>query len=36
MAGTALRFAMPTVAGGRVFVGAKGEVNVYGLFAAAH
>jgi hypothetical protein len=34
-AGTALRFAMPTVAGGRVFVGAKGEVNVYGLLAAA-
>jgi hypothetical protein len=33
-AGTALRFAMPTVASGRVFVGAKREVNVYGLLAA--
>jgi len=34
-AGTALRFAMPTVAGGRVFVGAKREVDVYGLLAAS-
>ncbi|MDQ6769690.1 MAG: PQQ-binding-like beta-propeller repeat protein [Gemmatimonadota bacterium] len=34
-AGTALRFAMPTVADGRVFVGAKGEVNVYGLLGDA-
>jgi hypothetical protein len=32
-AGTALRFAIPTVAAGRVYVGAKGEVNVYGLLA---
>jgi outer membrane protein assembly factor BamB len=30
-AGTALRFTIPTVADGRVFVGAKGEVDVYGL-----
>lgn len=29
-AGSALRFAMPTVVGGRVYVGAKGEVDVYG------
>jgi hypothetical protein len=34
-AGTALRFAIPTVAGGRVYVGAKGEINVYGLLGAA-
>ncbi len=32
-AGTALRFAMPTVVGGRVYVGAKGEVDVYGVLA---
>jgi hypothetical protein len=32
-AGTALRFAIPTVAGGRVFVSAKGEVDVYGLLS---
>ena len=32
-AGTALRFAIPTVAGGRVFVGAKGEIDVYGLLS---
>ena len=34
-AGTALRFAMPTVAGGRVFVGVKGAVDVYGQLAAS-
>jgi len=33
-AGTALRFTVPTVANGRVFVGAKSEVDVYGLLAA--
>jgi hypothetical protein len=31
--GVALRFAMPTVVNGRVYVGAKGEVDVYGLLA---
>jgi len=30
-AGTALRFNIPTVANGRVYVGAKREVDVYGL-----
>lgn len=30
-AGFATRFAIPTVAGGRVYVPAKGEVDVYGL-----
>lgn len=30
-AGIALRFAMPTVAAGRVYVGVKGAVDVYGL-----
>ena len=30
-AGSALRFAMPLVANGRVYLGAKGEVDVYGL-----
>jgi hypothetical protein len=32
-AGTAVRFAMPTVVDGRVYVGAKGEVDVYGILA---
>jgi len=32
-AGPATRFAIPTVAGGRVFVGTKGEVDVYGILA---
>ncbi len=26
-----MRFAVPTVANGRVYIGAKGEVDVYGL-----
>jgi hypothetical protein len=30
-AGTAVRFAMPTIVAGRVYVGAKGQVDVYGL-----
>ena len=30
-AGLALRFNMPTIANGHVYVGAKGEVDVYGL-----
>jgi len=30
-AGIALRFNIPTVANGRVYVGAKREVDVYGL-----
>ena len=33
-AGAALRFAMPTVVNGRVYVGTKGEVDVYGLLSA--
>jgi hypothetical protein len=33
-AGRALRFAIPTVANGRVYVGAKREVDVYGLLSA--
>jgi hypothetical protein len=32
-AGIALRFNMPMVANGRVYVGAKGEVDVYGLLS---
>jgi hypothetical protein len=32
--GIALRFAMPLVASGRVYLGAKGEVDVYGLLPA--
>jgi hypothetical protein len=32
--GPALRFAMPTVVAGRVYVGAKREVDVYGLLPA--
>ena len=32
-AGDALRFAIPTIANGRVYVGAKNEVDVYGLLA---
>ena len=34
-AGTGIRFAIPTVADGRVFVGTKGEVDVYGLLGTA-
>ena len=30
-AGTAVQFVVPTVADGMVFVGAKNEVDVYGL-----
>ena len=33
-AGLTLRFTTPTVAGGRVYVDAKKEVDVYGLFAS--
>ena len=32
-AGPALRFTIPTIAGGRVYIGTKGEVDVYGLLA---
>lgn len=32
-AGRALRFAIPTVANGRVYVGAKGEMDIYGLLS---
>jgi hypothetical protein len=31
--GSAVRFAIPTVVAGRVYVGAKGQVDVYGLLA---
>jgi hypothetical protein len=34
-AGTALRFNIPTVVNGRVYVGAKSEVDVYGLLSEA-
>ncbi len=34
-AGLALRFNIPTVVNGRVYVGAKREVDVYGLLSAA-
>ena len=30
-AGLTLRFTIPTVANGRVYIGAKGEIDVYGL-----
>ena len=30
-AGIALCFVVPTIANGRVYIGAKGEVDVYGL-----
>jgi len=33
-AGSALRFNMPTIVNGHVYVGAKGEVDVYGLLPA--
>ena len=35
-AGIALRFAMPTVAAGRVYVGVKSAVDMYGLIGAGH
>ena len=34
-AGAALRFNIPTVVNGRVYVGVKGEVDVYGLLSPA-
>jgi hypothetical protein len=34
-AGRSLRFEIPTVANGRVYVGAKREVDVYGLLPTA-
>jgi hypothetical protein len=33
-AGIGLRFTIPTVVDGRVYVGAKGELDVYGLLSA--
>jgi hypothetical protein len=33
-AGKALRFNIPTIVNGHVYVGAKGEVDVYGLLPA--
>jgi hypothetical protein len=33
-AGKSLRFTIPTVINGRVYVGTKGEVDVYGLLRA--
>ena len=35
-AGMALRFNIPTVVNGHVYIGAKGEVDVYGLLAGKH
>ena len=32
-AGVTVRFTIPMVANGRVYIGAKGEVDVYGLLA---
>jgi hypothetical protein len=33
-AGISVRFSIPTVAGGRVYVGTRGEVDVYGLLSS--